>query len=46
MGPGSMVAAAIATDANEAFQSEILALFRHINSKDVFEAFYKRDLAK
>jgi len=34
------------SDANEAFQAEILALFRHIHSKDVFEAFYKRDLAK
>ncbi|KAL7543263.1 hypothetical protein ACHAXR_012765 [Thalassiosira sp. AJA248-18] len=42
----SMVTAAITTDANESFQSEILALFRHIHSKDVFEAFYKRDLAK
>jgi cullin-4 len=42
----NLVAAAIATDANESFQNEILALFRHVNSKDVFEAFYKRDLAK
>merc|ERR1719296_136588 len=41
-----MGAAAIATDANETFQNQILLLFRHINSKDVFEAFYKRDLAK
>merc|ERR1719253_911923 len=35
-----------ATDANEEFQTEILALFRHVHSKDVFKAFYKRDLAK
>jgi len=33
-------------DANEAFQNEVLALFRHNQSKDVFEAFFKRDLAK
>jgi len=47
-GGSNMVSAAmIATvDANESFQNEILALFRHIHSKDVFEAFYKRDLAK
>eukprot|EP00986_Skeletonema_menzelii_P001883 scaffold510_cov184-Skeletonema_menzelii.AAC.11 len=37
---------ALAGDANEAFQSEVLALFRHNQSKDVFEAFFKRDLAK
>jgi len=41
-----LLTSANATDANEAFQTEILALFRHIHSKDVFEAFYKRDLAK
>ena len=38
--------AATSSDANESFQKEILVLFRHINSKDVFEAFCKRDLAK
>mmetsp|Transcript_9094 Transcript_9094/g.15458 ORF Transcript_9094/g.15458 Transcript_9094/m.15458 type:complete len:1104 (+) Transcript_9094:114-3425(+) len=37
---------ALAGDANEAFQSEVLSLFRHNQSKDVFEAFFKRDLAK
>jgi hypothetical protein len=42
----NLFAAAIATDANESFQNEIFALFRHLHSKDVFEAFYKRDLAK
>lgn len=42
----SLSASAIAADASEAFQSEILSLFRHVHSKDVFEAFYKRDLAK
>lgn len=36
----------VAGDANEAFQNEVLALFRHNQSKDVFEAFFKRDLAK
>ncbi|KAL7442359.1 hypothetical protein ACHAXM_008346 [Skeletonema potamos] len=36
----------LAGDANEAFQNEVLALFRHNQSKDVFEAFFKRDLAK
>lgn len=41
-----LLASANVTDANEAFQTEILALFRHVYSKDVFEAFYKRDLAK
>ena len=30
----------------EIFQTAVLSLFRHIHSKDVFEAFYKRDLAK
>jgi hypothetical protein len=47
-GGGAMhlVDAAIAADANESFQSEIFALFRHLHSKDVFEAFYKRELAK
>mmetsp|Transcript_24933 Transcript_24933/g.72123 ORF Transcript_24933/g.72123 Transcript_24933/m.72123 type:complete len:1025 (-) Transcript_24933:63-3137(-) len=30
----------------EIFQAAVLSLFRHIHSKDVFEAFYKRDLAK
>eukprot|EP00957_Ditylum_brightwellii_P157007 11948962-Ditylum_brightwellii.AAC.1 len=33
-------------DPSETFQSSILSLFRHIHSKDVFEAFYKRDFAK
>jgi len=37
---------AVAADASESFQSEVLSLFRHVHSKDVFEAFYKRDLAK
>ncbi|KAL9190122.1 hypothetical protein ACHAXT_007333 [Thalassiosira profunda] len=32
--------------ADETFQGEILALFRHVHAKDVFEAFYRRDLAK
>jgi len=46
-GPGPEAAATTTTaDANESFQNEILALFRHVHSKDVFEAFYKRDLAK
>mmetsp|Transcript_33631 Transcript_33631/g.70714 ORF Transcript_33631/g.70714 Transcript_33631/m.70714 type:complete len:1009 (+) Transcript_33631:162-3188(+) len=40
------LSAAAAVDPNERFQNEILALFRHVHSKDVFEAFYKRDLAK
>lgn len=42
----SVTKGALACDANEAFQSEVLALFRHNQSKDVFEAFFKRDLAK
>jgi len=42
----SLLVSAIAADASESFQSEILSLFRHVHSKDVFEAFYKRDLAK
>ncbi len=42
----NLFAAAIATDANESFQNDVFALFRHLHSKDVFEAFYKRDLAK
>ena len=33
-------------DHNESFQDKIMTIFRHIGSKDVFEAFYKRDLAK
>eukprot|EP00956_Cyclotella_meneghiniana_P007079 scaffold9620_cov70-Cyclotella_meneghiniana.AAC.2 len=33
-------------DHNESFQDKIMTLFRHISSKDVFQAFYKRDLAK
>lgn len=41
--PGANLTSA---DANETFQNEVLSLFRHIHSKDVFEAFYKRDLAK
>jgi len=43
---GNTSSSNLLSDANEAFQAEILALFRHIHSKDVFEAFYKRDLAK
>jgi len=43
---GNSSSSNLLSDANEAFQAEILALFRHIHSKDVFEAFYKRDLAK
>ncbi|EED91828.1 hypothetical protein THAPSDRAFT_268825 [Thalassiosira pseudonana CCMP1335] len=39
-------AKAQATSSVEAFQNEVMALFRHVNSKDVFEAFYKRNLAK
>jgi cullin-4 len=42
----NLFAAAIAIDANESFQNDVFALFRHLHSKDVFEAFYKRDLAK
>lgn len=38
--------ATTAIDPSEAFQNEVMALFRHVNSKDVFEAFYKRNLAK
>ena len=30
----------------EGFQMEVLDLFRYVHSKDVFEAFYKQDLAK
>jgi len=30
----------------EVFQTAVLELFRHIQSKDVFEAFYRQDLAK
>mmetsp|Transcript_29702 Transcript_29702/g.34177 ORF Transcript_29702/g.34177 Transcript_29702/m.34177 type:complete len:607 (-) Transcript_29702:156-1976(-) len=30
----------------ESFQNAVLDLFRHIQSKDVFEAFYRVDLAK
>jgi cullin-4 len=30
----------------EPFQLEVLELFRHVHSKDIFEAFYRRDLAK
>ena len=44
--PGGLIDAAIAADANESFQNEIFVLFRHLHSKDVFEAFYKRELAK
>ena len=33
-------------DHNESFQTQIMTIFRHVQSKDVFEAFYKRDLAK
>lgn len=33
-------------DASAKFQQAVMALFRHVHSKDVFEAFYKRDLAK
>ncbi|KAL7470770.1 hypothetical protein ACHAXS_011044 [Conticribra weissflogii] len=43
---GSAAAAAAVTDSNEAFQNEVMSLFRHVHSKDVFEAFFKRDLAK
>ena len=46
VGAGGLIDAAIASDAAESFQSEVMCLFRHVNSKDVFEAFYKRDLAK
>ena len=30
----------------ETFQNAVLELFRHIQSKDVFEAFYRQDLSK
>ena len=30
----------------ESFQNGVLELFRHIQSKDVFEAFYRQDLSK
>jgi len=43
---GSAAAAAAVIDSNEAFQNEVMSLFRHVHSKDVFEAFFKRDLAK
>jgi cullin-4 len=33
-------------DDNEAFQEAVLDLFRLIQSKDVFEAFYRQDLSK
>jgi hypothetical protein len=45
-GAMNLVEGAIAADANELFQNEIFVLFRHLHSKDVFEAFYKRELAK
>ncbi|KAL7554760.1 hypothetical protein ACHAWF_018287 [Thalassiosira exigua] len=44
--PPGATAPVAAADANESFQDEILSLFRHVHSKDIFEAFYKRDLAK
>ena len=33
-------------DEMDAFQNKVIVLFRHIQSKDVFEAFYRRDLSK
>jgi len=30
----------------ESYQASVIDLFRHIQSKDIFEAFYRRDLAK
>ena len=30
----------------EAKLERLLVLFRYVNAKDVFEAFYKKDLAK
>lgn len=38
--------AKVVTNPSEAFQNEAMALFRHVHSKDVFEAFFKCDLAK
>ena len=40
------VPAVLPESEDEAFQNAVLSLFRHIHSKDTFEAFYKRDLAK
>ena len=34
------------TDEKESHQNAIVDLFRYVQSKDVFEAFYRRDLAK
>jgi hypothetical protein len=42
----SVEATSVSTDHNESFQNQIMTIFRHVHSKDVFEAFYKRDLAK
>jgi hypothetical protein len=42
----SVDATSMSSDHNESFQNQIMAIFRHVHSKDVFEAFYKRDLAK
>ncbi|KAL7478629.1 hypothetical protein ACHAW6_004384 [Cyclotella cf. meneghiniana] len=36
----------VVTNPSEAFQNDAMALFNHVHSKDVFEAFYKCDLAK
>jgi len=34
------------TNDSESFQHAVIELFRHIHSKDIFEAFYRRDLSK
>ncbi|KAL7520672.1 LOW QUALITY PROTEIN: hypothetical protein ACHAWX_005389 [Stephanocyclus meneghinianus] len=36
----------VVTDPSEVFQNDVMALFCHVHSKDVFEAFYKPDFAK
>eukprot|EP00559_Dactyliosolen_fragilissimus_P003262 CAMPEP_0184872658 /NCGR_PEP_ID=MMETSP0580-20130426/41416_1 /TAXON_ID=1118495 /ORGANISM="Dactyliosolen fragilissimus" /LENGTH=913 /DNA_ID=CAMNT_0027375489 /DNA_START=568 /DNA_END=3309 /DNA_ORIENTATION=- len=41
-----IMATATTSNTDDAFQEAALDLFRHLNSKDVFEAFYRRDLAK
>lgn len=43
---GKALSSSSSSSSNDQFQESILSLFRHVHSKDVFEAFYKRDLAK
>ena len=45
-GGGGVVGGPPSEGEGEAYQNAIMNLFRHVYSKDVFEAFYQRDLAK